>query len=159
GAGDFNADKKSDLVVVTRPDNQVLVLQGKGDGTFIAAYPVAQPAGAQSSTTQPTSARSSVVPSSATSASGTTTTATSTSAAPASGTTTSGTPASSAQQTTGALSTTAQPGAAQTTPAESSGALPSVAVPNVTFALPDDVDGDGKLDLVVGVDSGTSAVY
>src|SRR5439155_26373078 len=57
GAGDFNADKKSDLVVVTRPDNQVLVLQGKGDGTFIAAYPVAQLAGAQSSATQPTSAQ------------------------------------------------------------------------------------------------------
>ncbi|PYR15903.1 MAG: hypothetical protein DMF98_28600, partial [Acidobacteria bacterium] len=151
GAGDFNADKKSDLVVVTRPDNQVLVLQGKGDGTFIAAYPVAQPAGAQSSTTQPTSARSSVVPSSATPASGTTTTA-------ASGTPTSGTPASSAQQTS-ARSTTAQSGAAQATPAESNGAFPNVAVPNVTFALPDDIDGDGKIDLVVGVDSGTSAVY
>jgi hypothetical protein len=33
-SGDFNNDKKPDLVIGTRPDNQVVVLLGKGDGTF-----------------------------------------------------------------------------------------------------------------------------
>ena len=41
----------------------------------------------------------------------------------------------------------------------SSGALPATAASNVTFALADDIDGDGKLDLVVGVESGTSTIY
>jgi VCBS repeat protein len=42
GAGDFNRDQKTDLVVL-QPDNQVIVMQGKGDGTFPAAFPGGSP--------------------------------------------------------------------------------------------------------------------
>jgi hypothetical protein len=185
GAGDFNADKKTDLVVVTRPDNQVLVLQGNGDGTFTAAYPVgaAQANGAQPSGVKPSAAASSGTPTSATPASSTPTSGTPTTNTPTSKTPTSSTPTSSsatngaptsgtptstgqgsdAQSTTSqantAQSTPAQPSSIQSSAASSSGVLPTTAASNVTFALADDIDGDGKLDLVVGVDSGTSAVY
>src|SRR5206468_3546387 len=50
-AGDFNGDKKADLIVVDA-DNQVFVLQGNGDGTFRAAFPVGGPAAPQSAVTQ-----------------------------------------------------------------------------------------------------------
>jgi hypothetical protein len=54
-AGDFNADKKIDLVVVTRPDNQVLVLQGNGDGSFRAAFPVGTTGAPATTSGSPTS--------------------------------------------------------------------------------------------------------
>jgi hypothetical protein len=130
-AGDFNADKKTDLVVVTQPDNQVLLLQGTGDGRFRAAFAVGTPDRPDALT--------------------------------------SNTPAASARQAGAAQAGTAQPAAAQADAAQTGivqaeaaqlAARSNAAQPNsVTFALPADLDADGRLDLVVGAKSGSSKVF